>query len=1430
MSRFHSSLLILFLFLLILSSFYPALVSSRAYQALSKTETAGIFRLVRNFLREEQIVSFSQPANLTQQGATAITMYAVYQEMMQFYFQELPKEISKKVLLETVKLGYHLLNSSDTAYTLLDTLEGLSVKRANQIAREWFTQNEIKAAGGEISFSYLDHQGKNQSGYFQYIILYHPQTVNQGKIIAAFYSPEELIPTDSREYIPWPYQAWRQAGYQHLDPFIVEIVGQVEKNYSAYGWVNQPSLAVTFPSFVPQFSFGQESTGFLSSLSWLKDQVVNFFTPLASPQEVVINPPPTSSSEIEDLSRTVQSLKEIIGEQSVKDHSSAGTTQENGQNIELAEVMEELTAVFLNRDQESTELMNLIKEVVQSQAKIAEIQAQQVKSATSSAEKNTEMEEKTETETLSETQSAETLDSSLCSTDYLSQPTWDKVVLNEIAWMGTSLSSNNEWLELKNISSQSANLNGWQLFNQNQHLIIRFNENDILSPNQFFLLERSDDQSLPYQKADKIYQGGIKNTEETLYLFDSHCQLQDIAGADPDWPAGDNASKRTMERKENLGWQTSYSVGGTPNQRNSQGWQLSSNSSTNQSANQTTPVDNYPPLAVAGPDQTIEFGQSIILDASQSGDNVGIVSYKWDTTQDGLWNFTEEESALVLEKGLAPGNHLITLQVADAAGQTDEDEVLITVLEIPKILISEVQISGENSQDEFIELFNPNQREVNLSRWSLKKKTASGTEMNLVSSQNFEGRIPPQSYFLITPPEIDATHGYRGTISPDIYYSSQSNSIADNNTILFYNPLSQLADKLGFGQGITDFEGEAFPENPAAGLSLGRRWNGESQLYPDTDNNKENFEIGIPTPKSRNQSYQGPVFPAVSFSLSDLETGSLTTTTQSAVEVTIIQDEEAEAWFLSESQAAPPEKDDSCWLAEKPDKFILSSGNGEKTVSLWLQDKNGLPSPQYSASIILNNDPPQAVYDLSLYPTRENGEILLTWTAPQKAEGAPVSHYSIKQSFQAITEDKWEEASLVSQDLLPQDPGQPERLVVSNLDSSLTYYFALKSQDEWEALSPVSNSPARQAIAASGTPTDPYIITGCRELQDISLNLNASYQLVNDIDCSATIDWNGQLGFDPLGDSSLPFTGSLDGAGHTIDNLHINRTGSNYTGETTGWYVGLIGRAKAGAQLSQLGLRNADLRGYQYVGGLVGYIQGYTNDALPIEITDCYTTGYLASSYNTPGGGYVGGLVGSAANAWIDHSWSSMEVEASQADGVGGLIGITNVQGMVINSHYQGTVRGGQIVGGLIGGLNGITVQKCWTQGEVKGEAKIGGFAGEIAGSAVENSYSQAKVSATNNLAGGFAYSSNSKGLYYNYAAGYVSGPNINKAGFLQKRGYSSRETDCYWDIQTTGQSQSEGTAIGLTTGQMQNQTNFSNWDFNSIWTIEAGDYPRLRE
>jgi len=42
-------------------------------------------------------------------------------------------------------------------------------------------------------------------------------------------------------------------------------------------------------------------------------------------------------------------------------------------------------------------------------------------------------------------------------------PLRNAVIINEIAWMGTSENSSNEWIELNNISGSSKILNGWQL-------------------------------------------------------------------------------------------------------------------------------------------------------------------------------------------------------------------------------------------------------------------------------------------------------------------------------------------------------------------------------------------------------------------------------------------------------------------------------------------------------------------------------------------------------------------------------------------------------------------------------------------------------------------------------------------------------------------------------------------------------------------------------------------------------------------------------------------------------------------------------------------------------------------------------------------------------------------------------------------------------
>jgi hypothetical protein len=143
-----------------------------------------------------------------------------------------------------------------------------------------------------------------------------------------------------------------------------------------------------------------------------------------------------------------------------------------------------------------------------------------------------------------------------------------EVVINEVAWMGSLKSYSDEWIELKNISGQSVNLAGWQLQNKNQKIKIIFGANDIIAPGGFYLLERTDDDSVAEVAADKVYSGGLGNSNEALYLFGADCLLQDSVAAAPKWPAGDNAAKKTMERMSNLLWQTSVMPGGTPKAEN----------------------------------------------------------------------------------------------------------------------------------------------------------------------------------------------------------------------------------------------------------------------------------------------------------------------------------------------------------------------------------------------------------------------------------------------------------------------------------------------------------------------------------------------------------------------------------------------------------------------------------------------------------------------------------------------------------------------------------------------------------------------------------------------------------------------------------------------------------------------------------------------
>lgn len=123
------------------------------------------------------------------------------------------------------------------------------------------------------------------------------------------------------------------------------------------------------------------------------------------------------------------------------------------------------------------------------------------------------------------------------------------VVINEIAWAGTVANSADEWIELRNNSSQEIDLSGYALRWDDGETVIRFegaaDSNTVevrrttIPADGFLLLERTDDETISDVDADLTYTGSLGNGGETLQLLDEEGDVIDEVNADGgEWPAG----------------------------------------------------------------------------------------------------------------------------------------------------------------------------------------------------------------------------------------------------------------------------------------------------------------------------------------------------------------------------------------------------------------------------------------------------------------------------------------------------------------------------------------------------------------------------------------------------------------------------------------------------------------------------------------------------------------------------------------------------------------------------------------------------------------------------------------------------------------------------------------------------------------------------
>lgn len=153
------------------------------------------------------------------------------------------------------------------------------------------------------------------------------------------------------------------------------------------------------------------------------------------------------------------------------------------------------------------------------------------------------------------------------------------VVINEIAWAGTTENWRQEWIELFNGSGSVVDITGWQIENagaSNKTLVLSAGQ---IAANGYFLICRAELPSFAEATAGAA-SCDLVETKLSLhneYSANGKLVLRDNIGnvidATPEandtaWPGGDNTTKQTME-KTNTGWQTSAEPNGTPKAANS---------------------------------------------------------------------------------------------------------------------------------------------------------------------------------------------------------------------------------------------------------------------------------------------------------------------------------------------------------------------------------------------------------------------------------------------------------------------------------------------------------------------------------------------------------------------------------------------------------------------------------------------------------------------------------------------------------------------------------------------------------------------------------------------------------------------------------------------------------------------------------------------
>jgi hypothetical protein len=397
----------------------------------------------------------------------------------------------------------------------------------------------------------------------------------------------------------------------------------------------------------------------------------------------------------------------------------------------------------------------------------------------------------------------EIISTSSCSFPAAAPPTITRqIIFNEIAWMGSPTSSTAEWMEIKNISTSSIDLSGWQLANISGKIKTLFSAGDVLAAGELRLLSRGTVAAAA--SSTEIYSGDLVNTGDTLAIMDPQCDVSDYLDASRGWPGGNNTTKQTLERDaDNTGWHTSALAGGTPGMEDSTVLVVTSTPvGQMQISTSTTPV---------APDSDADASSSQNSDVETS------------SSVDAATNTATPTPSSSTD---------IDIGTADSGSNDSSTGVVAT--SVGHILIAAVQIAGSSSSNDFVRIYNPTASTVDMSGWKLHKKSETGTDYSLKVFPSGSAIAAGQSFTW-----ANSTDGFSEAIGANV---SSTETLAADNSVALMDAAGNIIDAVAWGTGTDQYgEGPPYPTSPGANQLLSRRSSGGAMV--DTENNTNDFTL-----------------------------------------------------------------------------------------------------------------------------------------------------------------------------------------------------------------------------------------------------------------------------------------------------------------------------------------------------------------------------------------------------------------------------------------------------------------------------------------------------------------------------------------------------------------------------------------------------------